>query len=208
MKHPLMCTVTAVLMMLGVPAVYAADTKPPEAVQDTPAPAQTQDAAPADTPAGTENAVRFKVDPQTQRGKDEYDAAIKNLTPEQLAELGALEKAFAATMEIDMQIFHRAAEMEHCISRDAFFKADQQNIKAFVAWRDEMLKVQEKRQNEHMAQRLKIKYVKPYVLNRYYVYQAKMLKMLGAAVAKNAYDSGAFKNTDCDDLSKRLKQGL
>ncbi len=198
MKCPLICAVTAALLILGAPAAYAADTQPPAAEQEE-APGEA-------APAG--NAVRFKVDEQTQRGKDEYDAAIKNLTPEQLAELSALEAEFAATMEIDMQIYHRSAEMEHCISHDAFFKADRQNIKEFVTWRDEMRKVQEKRQNEHKAKRLKIKYVKPYVLNRYYLYQAKMLKMVGAAVAKGAYESGAFKNTDCDDLSKRLKQGL
>lgn len=208
MKRPLICAVIAALLMLGTPAVYAAETQTPATAQVAPAEAamQKDDAAPADVPDA--RAMRFKVDEQTQRGKDDYDAAIKGLTPEQLAELNALEKEFASTMEIDMQIFHRAAEMEHCISSDAFFKADQQNIKAFVSWRDEMLKVQEKRQNEHKAKRLKIKYVKSYVLNRYYLYQAKMLKMLGAAVAKNAYASGAFKNTNCDDLSKRLKQGL
>ena len=200
MKRPLMFAATAALLMLGSPAVYAADAQTPAATQEAPE---------VDAPQqGEENAVRFKVDEPTQRGKDEYDAAIKDLTPAQLAELNALEKEFASTMEIDMQIYHRAAEMEHCISSDAFFKADRQNIKAFVEWRTEMLAVQEKRQNAHKSKRLQIKYMKPYVLNRYYVYQSKMLKMLGAAVAKNAYDSGAFKNTNCDDLSKRLKQGL
>ena len=202
------CAGFASLLLLGASAVYAADTKAPAAAAETGAADNKDATADSAAPAPGEGEVRFKMDEQMQRGKADYDAALKTLTPEQLAELNAFEKEFASTMEIDMQIYHRAGEMEHCLSSDAFFKADRANVKSFVTWRQEMLAIQEKRQNEHKVKRQKIKYMKPYVLHRYYAYQAKMLKMLGAAVAKGAYDSGAFKNTNCDDLSKRLKQGL
>lgn len=207
MNHSLIFS-AALALMLGAAPLYAAE----EAA--SPAPATQEQAAEAEKPAeaseGAENAqaLRLPLDDQMRRAKENYDAAVKDLTPEQKAELEALDAEFASTMEIDMQILYRSAEMEHCLTHDNFFKADQKNIKSFVDWRQEMLKIQEKRQNEHKMKRIKLKYIKPFILDRYYVvYQTKMLKMLGLAVTKNAYESGAFAKTDCDDLALRLKQG-
>lgn len=199
------------LLLWGTAPIYAAGeagvAAAPAATQEKPA-----DAAPAENTApaaeGQHQGMRFALDDQMRRAKENYDAAVKDLTPAQLAELDALDAEFASTMEIDMQILHRSAEMEHCLTKDAFFRADQKTIRAFVDWRQEMLKIQEKRQNEHKIKRSKLNYIKPFILDRYYVvYQTRMLKMLGVAVTKNAYESGAFAKTDCDDLTVRLKQG-
>ncbi len=196
----------AVLLLATVPAVFAAGQTPPAAESQTSSP---QDAAGADKKAAADAAAFPPLDEQMQRAKDNYDAALKGLTPAQLAELDALGAEFASTMEIDMQIFHRAAQMEHCLTHDRFFKADTENVRSFVTWRNSMKVAQQKSQNEHKLKRLKINYVKPTVLERYYmVYQTRMLKMLGATVAKQAYNKGMYKDTNCDELSKRLKNGL
>ena len=199
-------TVFAVFLLMNPPAIFAADQTPPAAENDK---APPQDAGTDKQPAAQAAAGFPPLDPQMQRAKDSYEAALKSLTPEQLAELEALGAEFASTMEVDMQILQRSAQMEHCLTYDGFFKADTENVKSFVTWRSAMKAEQRKRQDAHKLKRLKITYVKPYVLDRYYVvYQTRLLKMLGMIIAKNAYDKGMYKDTDCDDLSKRLKHGL
>lgn len=168
---------------------------------------ETPPAAEGASPAPPAEGPMLELDAQMRLAKEAYEEAIKDLTEEQKAELAALESEFAKTMEADMQIFHRAAQMEYCLTNDNFFKADTNNVKAFVEWRKNMKAEQEKQWSAHKTKRRQIKYLKPYILDGYYRYQEKLLRMMGAAVAKVSYDNGAFNDTDCDALSKKLKLG-
>ncbi|MDP2205426.1 MAG: hypothetical protein Q8K65_03895 [Alphaproteobacteria bacterium] len=193
-------------LSLAVRADLAVPEPPPEQAQVAPqtsAPEATQIPVPAQTPA-----PELPMDDQMRRAKAAYEAATKNLTPEQLAELEALEARFAASMEVDMKIFHRSAEMEHCLTHDGFFKADKsRHVKAFVAWRKGLKDEQADLWNAHRVERSKARYISIVVLNEYYIYQGKMLKMIGMALARQQMQAGAFKETDCELLAKTLAAG-
>lgn len=205
-----------VLLSLSARADLAVETPAaaPEAAQKVAAP-EVQEAPeekthgqsiapqPAQTPV-----PELPMDDQMRRAKAGYEEATRNLTPEQLAELAALEAAFAATMETDMKILHRSAEMEHCLTHDGFFKADKnRHVKAFVEWRKAQKDAQEKLWNAHRIERAKARYISIVVLNEYYIYQSKLLRMIGMALARQQMQDGAFKNTDCDLLAKTLAAG-
>lgn len=192
-------------VVLGTLSLSArADRVMPELpLEQTQATPQTPVPTPAQTPA-----PELPMDDQMRRAKAAYEAAIENLTPEQLAELSALEARFAASMELDMKIFHRSAEMEHCLTHDGFFKADKnRHVKAFVTWRKGLKDEQTDLWNAHRVERSKVKYVSIVVLNEYYIYQTKMLKMIGRALAHQQMQAGAFKETDCELLAKTLAAG-
>lgn len=148
------------------------------------------------------------MDTQMIRAKAAYEEATKNLTPEQLEQLKALEAEFSASMESDMRILHRSAEMEHCLTHDGFFKADKnRHVKAFVEWRKKLQDEQAKVWAVHKQKRFRLDFVSVLVLNDYYVYQTKMLKLVGLALARQQMASGVFKDTDCEALAKKLAAG-
>ncbi|MFN7113095.1 MAG: hypothetical protein ACK4PK_01915 [Alphaproteobacteria bacterium] len=159
-------------------------------------------------PQITEPAPEMPMDDQMRRAKAAYEEAIKDLTPEQLAELAALEAKFASSIEVDMRIFHRSAEMENCLTHDGFFRADKnRHVKAFVDWRKAQKDEQERLWNAHRVERAKARFISIVVLNEYYIYQAKLLRMVGIALARQQMEAGAFKATDCDLLAKTLAAG-
>jgi hypothetical protein len=190
----------AAAVLCTLSPVARAETPPeqmPQTTPHTPAPQTEQTPAP-----------ELPMDDQMRRAKAGYEAATKNLTPEQLAELNALEAQFATSMEVDMKIFHRSAEMEHCLTHDGFFKADKnRHVKAFVEWRKGLKEQQADLWNAHRIERAKAKYISIVVLNEYYIYQTKMLKMIGMALARQQMQAGAFKETDCELLAKTLAAG-
>jgi len=164
---------------------------------------QITEPAPAQTPA-----PEMPMDDQMRRAKAAYEEAIKDLTPEQLAELDALKARFVDSMEIDVKIFRRSAEMEHCLTHDGFFKADRnRHVKAFVEWRKGLKDDQTELWNAHRIDRSKAQYISLTVLNEYYIYQHKMLTMVGVVMTRQQMEAGAFKATDCDLLAKTLAAG-
>lgn len=148
------------------------------------------------------------LDDQMRKARDDYHAAIEGLDEEQRAALKALEAEFSATMEADMKILHRSGEMEHCLRSDRFFQVDKNNhVQRFVDWRKTLKEEQRKQQSIHRAKRGRIDYVPQQVMNEYYVYQAKMLMIVGNTLARQQMQAGVFARTDCDDLAQRLRKG-
>lgn len=147
-------------------------------------------------------------DAQMVKAKADYEAAIKNLTPEQLAALEALEKEFAATIETDMKVLFRSAEVDHCLRTDRFFKVDQNiYVPKFLEWRKKLKDEQLKEQTAHRIKRQQYDYVPLKVLNEYYIYQQKLLVMAGKRMVYQQIKSGAYNGTNCDELASRLKSG-
>lgn len=192
----------AMALCLGAAAAFAQDTAAPaapaaESAISAPA-AEMAPPAPQEPP----------MDAQMRKAKADYEAAIKNLTPEQLEALGALEKEFAATVETDMKILFRSAEMEHCLRTDRFFKVDKDvNVRHFLEWRKGLQEAQTKEQTAHRIKRQQYKYVPLKVLNEYYIYQHKMLVMAGKRMVFQQLQTGAYAATNCDELALRLKTG-
>jgi len=190
-----------VLLLIALLAVSparadGADVMPPE---------QTKAPKPEQTPAPPSE---LPMDAQMARAKAAYEEATKNLTPEQLEQLKALEAEFSASMESDMRILHRSAEMEHCLTHDGFFKADKnRHVKSFVEWRKKLKDEQAKVWAVHKQKRFRADFVSVRVLNDYYVYQTKMLRLIGMALARQQMASGVFKDTDCEALAKKLAAG-
>ncbi|MBW7911775.1 MAG: hypothetical protein H3C49_10965, partial [Alphaproteobacteria bacterium] len=102
----------AMALCLGAAAAVAQDTAAPAAPAaeiTTAAPAaETATSAPA-TETAAPAPQEPPMDAQMRKAKADYEAAIKNLTPEQLEALATLEKEFAATVETDMKILFRSA---------------------------------------------------------------------------------------------------
>ena len=148
------------------------------------------------------------MDEQMLKAKADYEAATKNLTPEQLAALAALEQEFAATIDADMKILFRSAEMEHCLKNDRFFKVDQNvHVPNFMKWRKSIKDAQTKEQTAHRIKRQQYDYVPLKVLNEYYIYQQKMLVMAGKYMVYQQMQNGDYAGTNCDELAARLKSG-
>lgn len=201
----------AMALCLGAAAAVAQDTAAPAAPAaeiTTAAPAaETATSAPA-TETAAPAPQEPPMDAQMRKAKADYEAAIKNLTPEQLEALGTLEKEFAATVETDMKILFRSAEMEHCLRTDRFFKVDKDvNVRHFLEWRKKLRDAQTKEQTAHRIKRQQYKYVPLKVLNEYYIYQHKMLVMAGKRMVFQQLQSGAYNATNCDELASRLKSG-
>jgi len=191
-------SVMLLIAVLAVSPAWAdrAEVMPPE---------QTKVPEPEQTPAPP---TEMPMDAQMIHAKAAYEEAIKNLTPEQLEKLKEMEAEFAASMESDMRILYRSAEMEHCLTHDGFFKADKnRHVKSFVEWRKRLKDEQAKVWAMHKQKRFRVGFVSVRVLNEYYIYQGKVLRMVGLALASQQMASGAFKNTDCDALAKKLAAG-
>lgn len=196
----------AVCVFWGAAAAIAAEPAATPPAQQPAAEAPAADNSNAAPPAATLQLP--PMDAQMRKAKADYEAATKNLTPEQLAALAALEQEFAATIDADMKILFRSAEMEHCLKSDRFFKVDQNvHVTNFMKWRKSIKDAQTKEQTAHRIKRQQYDYVPLKVLNEYYIYQQKMLVMAGKYMVYQQMQNGDYAGTNCDELAARLKSG-
>lgn len=173
--------------------------------QETPSQAAGAAAPQQPTPEEAAAVEDAFMDEHMRRARATYDNAVKNLTDEQREELKALDAEFSATMDVDMRILHRSAEIEHCLRHDGFFKADRgRHVTGFVEWRDKLREEQKTAQTEHMKKRYKVGFVPAHVLNNYYTYQQKMLQKVGVVLVRQQMQQGLFAGTDCELLASKL----
>lgn len=152
-----------------------------------------------------ETTINIQSDAQMDAASKAYDAAIADLSADQKAELEKLGNEFAGTMEPDMQILSRAAELEHCATHDETFKADgAKHTAAFIRWRDAVNADQEKLWAAHRTLRKKITYIDQAVLDDYYMFQAKLMLQLMGGMTILARENGGFAKTDCAGLAAEL----
>jgi hypothetical protein len=209
MRSVLPFAVVCIVLGLGV---MPAEAQGPFAPKEKSVPAQSTPAAPdqkeAATPqrdAAQASAEDAFMDDHMRRARAAYDDAVKNLTDEQREELKRLDAEFSATMDADMRILHRSAEIEYCLSHDGFFKADRgRHVQGFVEWRDKLREGQKAAQAEHMKKRYKVGFVPAHVLNNYYLYQQKMLSRVGLALVRQQMQQGLYAGTDCELLASKL----
>lgn len=155
--------------------------------------------------AKAENKLNITFDDQMNAASKAYDKAVTSLTAEQRAELEKLNSEFAGTMEPDIQILNRSAELEHCVANDEAFKADaEKHTAAFIRWRDAMNADQDKLWAAHRTLRRKLTYVDQAMLDDYFVFQGKLMLQLIGGVAFIARDNGGFAKTDCAALAAQL----
>lgn len=156
--------------------------------------------------AKKENNLNIKFDDQMNAASKAYDEAVANLTAEQKDELEKLNSEFAGTMEPDIQILNRSAELEHCVANDEAFKAEaEKHTAAFIRWRDAMNADQDKLWAAHRTLRRKLTYLDQAMLDNYYVFQGKLMLQLIGGVAIIARDNGSFAKTDCAALAAALE---
>ena len=164
--------------------------------------AKAEEAAGQDKKAPT---INIQPDAQMNAASKAYDAAIADLSADQKSELEKLNNEFAGTMDPDMQILNRAAELEHCATHDETFKADAaKHTAAFIQWRDAVNADQEKLWAAHRSLRKEITYIDQAVLDDYYMFQAKLMLQLMGGITMVARENGGFAKTDCAALAVEL----
>lgn len=156
----------------------------------------------AEEPSNVELGV--PMDAQMKAAQAAYEAATKDLTKEQKAELSQLDVEFAATMDPDAQIIAKANEIKYCVKISNAFRAKQEEyLDAFMVWRDQMNERQEQLWEMHKKKRSHITYVEQSMLDEYFTYISKMSLFMIASMMTAAEQQGGF-NVDCADLGRRI----
>jgi len=154
---------------------------------------------------GADSDQTITINPGALGNDKPYQAALKQLTPEQQQILGKMDDDAVKTMEPDIQVLDMAAKLHYCFQSGKIPQGQQKEYATdFVAFQGMAKQAQQPMLEQQSAARDQITFMDRQLLEDHAKYQSGVMLAMAGQLMQQAEKKGSFQKTDCAEVQQKL----